>query len=80
MSSDRQSIPVSLPPGLVDRLDGLVEDGRGRRRSDTALDSSFVKRTWNGSTNGRTAKRGRTSKSGWTENVYLDLDLTSSHG
>ena len=40
MSSDRQSVPVSLPPGLVDRLDGLVEDGRGRRRSGTALDSS----------------------------------------
>ncbi|AWB27827.1 ribbon-helix-helix domain-containing protein [Halococcoides cellulosivorans] len=27
MSSDRQSVPVSLPPELVDRLDGLVEDG-----------------------------------------------------
>ena len=27
MSSDRHSVPVSLPPGLVDRLDGLVEDG-----------------------------------------------------
>ena len=26
MGSDRQSVPVSLPPGLVDRLDGLVED------------------------------------------------------
>ena len=71
MSSDRQSVPVSLPPGLVDRLDGLVEDGRGRRRSDTALDSSFGRRT----TNGRTAKRGRMSESGWTENVYLDLDV-----
>jgi Arc/MetJ-type ribon-helix-helix transcriptional regulator len=27
MSSDRQSVPVSLPPELVARLDGLVEDG-----------------------------------------------------
>ena len=26
MSSDRQSVPVSLLPGLIDRLDGLVED------------------------------------------------------
>jgi len=48
MGSDRQSVPVSLPPGLVDRLDGLVEDGRGRRRSDTALDSSFGRRTADG--------------------------------
>jgi antitoxin ParD1/3/4 len=27
MSSDRQSVPVFLPPELVDRLDRLVEDG-----------------------------------------------------
>ena len=27
MSSDRQSVPVSLPPELVERLDGLVDDG-----------------------------------------------------
>ena len=27
MSSDRQSVPVSLPPELVKRLDRLVEDG-----------------------------------------------------
>ena len=26
MSSDRHSVPVSLPPELVERLDGLVED------------------------------------------------------
>ena len=48
---------------MVDRLDGLVEDGRGRRRSDTALGSSFGRRTWGGSTSGRTAKHGRTLKS-----------------
>ena len=76
MSSDRQPAPVSLPPGLVDRLNGLVEDGLGRRRSDTAPGSSFGRRT----TNGRTAKRGRMSESGWTGNVYLDLELTSSRG
>ena len=34
MSSDRQSVPVSLPPGLVDRLDGLVEDGVFGSRSE----------------------------------------------
>jgi len=34
-----------------------------------------VKNIWNASTNRRTAKRGTTSKSGWTENVYLDLDV-----
>ena len=34
MSGDRQSIPVSLPPGLVDRLDGLVEDGVFGSRSE----------------------------------------------
>ena len=34
MSSDRQSVPVSLPPGLVDRLDGLVEDGLFESRSE----------------------------------------------
>ena len=34
MSSDRQSIPVSLPPGLVDRLDSLVEDGVFGSRSE----------------------------------------------
>jgi len=39
------------------------------------LDSSFAKSAWNASTNGRTAKHGKTSKSGWTENVYLDLDV-----
>ena len=34
MSSDRQSVPVSLPPGLVDRLDSLVEDGVFGSRSE----------------------------------------------
>jgi Arc/MetJ-type ribon-helix-helix transcriptional regulator len=34
MGSDRQSVPVSLPPGLVDRLDGLVEDGVFGSRSE----------------------------------------------
>ena len=34
MSGDRQSVPVSLPPGLVDRLDGLVEDGLFGSRSE----------------------------------------------
>ena len=34
MSSDRPSVPVSLPPGLVDRLDGLVEDGVFGSRSE----------------------------------------------
>jgi len=34
MSSDRQSIPVSLPPELVERLDKLVEDGVFGSRSD----------------------------------------------
>jgi Arc/MetJ-type ribon-helix-helix transcriptional regulator len=34
MSSDRQSVPVSLPSELVDRLDGLVEDGVFGSRSE----------------------------------------------
>ena len=34
MSSDRQSVPVSLPPELVERLDGLVEDGIFGSRSE----------------------------------------------
>jgi hypothetical protein len=47
----------------------------GRRRCDTALGSSFAKNSLNASTNGRTAKRGTTSKSAWIANVYLDLDV-----
>ncbi len=39
------------------------------------LDLLFGKSTWNGSTNRRTAEREPTSKNGWTENVYLDLDV-----
>lgn len=34
MSSDRQSVPVSLPPELVERLDRLVEDGIFGSRSE----------------------------------------------
>ncbi|MFB6185693.1 MAG: ribbon-helix-helix domain-containing protein [Halobacteriaceae archaeon] len=34
MSSDRQSVPVSLPQELVDRLDSLVEDGIFSSRSE----------------------------------------------
>ena len=34
MSSDRQSVPVSLPTELVDRLDRLVEDGVFGSRSE----------------------------------------------
>lgn len=34
MSSDRQSVPVSLPPELVDRLDVLVEEGIFGSRSE----------------------------------------------
>jgi len=34
MSSDRQSVPVSLPSELVERLDGLVEDGVFASRSE----------------------------------------------
>lgn len=34
MSSDRQSVPVSLPSELVDRLDRLVEDGVFGSRSE----------------------------------------------
>lgn len=34
MSSDRQSVPVSLPPKLVDRLDSLVDDGVFSSRSE----------------------------------------------
>lgn len=34
MSSDRQSVPVSLPPELVERLDALVEDGVFGSRSE----------------------------------------------
>lgn len=34
MSNDRQSIPVSLPPELVSRLDRLVENGVFGSRSE----------------------------------------------
>ncbi len=34
MSSDRRSVPVSLPPELVVRLDRLVEDGVFSSRSE----------------------------------------------
>jgi Arc/MetJ-type ribon-helix-helix transcriptional regulator len=34
MGSDRQSVPVSLPPELVERLDRLVEDGVFGSRSE----------------------------------------------
>jgi Arc/MetJ-type ribon-helix-helix transcriptional regulator len=34
MSSDRQSVPVSLPSELVERLDTLVEDGVFGSRSE----------------------------------------------
>jgi len=34
MSSDRQSVPVSLPTELVARLDRLVEDGVFSSRSE----------------------------------------------
>ena len=34
MSSDRQSVPVSLPPELVERLDRLVTDGVFGSRSE----------------------------------------------
>ncbi|ERJ04982.1 Transcription regulator CopG-RepA family protein [Halorhabdus tiamatea SARL4B] len=34
MSSDRESVPVSLPSELVDRLDSLVNDGIFSSRSD----------------------------------------------
>lgn len=34
MSSERKSVPVSLPPELVDRLDELVEDGVFGSRSE----------------------------------------------
>lgn len=34
MSSDRQSIPVSLPPELVAELDRLVEEGKFGSRSE----------------------------------------------
>jgi len=34
MSSDRQSVPVSLPPKLVKRLDRLVKDGVFGSRSE----------------------------------------------
>jgi Arc/MetJ-type ribon-helix-helix transcriptional regulator len=34
MSSDRQSVPVSLPPELVERLDRVVKDGAFGSRSD----------------------------------------------
>ena len=34
MSSDRHSVPVSLPSELVERLDGLVEDGVFASRSE----------------------------------------------
>jgi Arc/MetJ-type ribon-helix-helix transcriptional regulator len=34
MSRDRQSVPVSLPPKLVERLDRLVKDGVFGSRSE----------------------------------------------
>ncbi|WP_138004847.1 ribbon-helix-helix domain-containing protein [Halalkalirubrum salinum] len=34
MSTDRQSVPVSLPPELVERLDRLVDDGVFGSRSE----------------------------------------------
>lgn len=34
MSSDRKSVPVSLPAELADRLDALVEDGVFGSRSE----------------------------------------------
>lgn len=34
MSTDRKSIPVSLPEGLVDELDELVEEGKFGSRSE----------------------------------------------
>lgn len=34
MSSERKSVPVSLPPELVNRLDVLVEDGVFSSRSE----------------------------------------------
>lgn len=34
MSNDRRSVPVSLPPELVTRLDRLVEDGVFGSRSE----------------------------------------------
>lgn len=34
MSSDRHSVPVSLPPELVERLDRLVTDGVFGSRSE----------------------------------------------
>jgi antitoxin ParD1/3/4 len=34
MSSDRESVPVSLPPELVNRLNRLVEDGVFESRSE----------------------------------------------
>lgn len=34
MSSDRKSVPVSLPEGLVEELDRLVEEGMFSSRSE----------------------------------------------
>lgn len=34
MSSDRKSVPVSLPPELVEELDELVEEGMFSSRSE----------------------------------------------
>ncbi|PSP80799.1 CopG family transcriptional regulator, partial [Halobacteriales archaeon QS_4_69_225] len=34
MSSDRKSVPVSLPEGLVEELDRLVEEGLFSSRSE----------------------------------------------
>lgn len=34
MSADRKSIPVSLPKGLVEELDELVEEGKFGSRSE----------------------------------------------
>jgi hypothetical protein len=52
-----------------------ASSGHGRKRSDTALGSSFAKSTSSASTNRRTPKCGETSKSGWIESVNLDLDV-----
>jgi hypothetical protein len=52
-----------------------ASSGHGRKRSDTALGSSFAKTTSSASTNRRTPKCGETSKSGWIESVNLDLDV-----
>ena len=74
MSSDRQSVPVSLPPGLVDRLDGLVEDGVfGSRSEALRYGARLVVREAHHERADSEARAD--SKSGWTGNVYLDLDV-----